>query len=97
MSSASSATCWRSAPPASRPALTDPKLSDRLPHPHRDGGTGGQPAVAAQVFSWKRFLQPIEVEVLEKVRAALGFGEGHGLVGVDHDVEVGSYRSPNRG
>src|SRR5260370_13940315 len=33
MSSASSATCWRSAPPASRPALTDPKLSDRLTVP----------------------------------------------------------------
>src|SRR5258708_39216446 len=33
MSSASSATCWRSAPPVSRPALTDPKLSDRLTVP----------------------------------------------------------------
>src|SRR5260370_25400555 len=33
MSSASSATCWRSAPPASRPALTDPKLSYRLTVP----------------------------------------------------------------
>src|SRR5258706_2791937 len=33
MSSANSATCWRSAPPVSRPALTDPKLSDRLTVP----------------------------------------------------------------
>src|SRR5258706_8463803 len=60
---------------------------DALAHRDRDVRRGGQPDVAREILGRKRFLQPVEVEVFEKMRSPLGLRVGHRLVGVDHDVE----------
>src|SRR5690349_3813094 len=60
---------------------------DALPDGDRDAGRSRKSDMPAEVFGWKRFLEPVEVEVFEKVRSPLGLRVSHRLVGVDHDVK----------